>query len=58
MGVAVGQPRGPTLPRVPRVDIQRPAPDQVATLIRMAAEEEPEFAVFLPVGRRHRGPPR
>ena len=36
-----------TLPRVPRVDIQPPAPDQVATLIRMAAEEEPEFAVFL-----------
>lgn len=28
-----------TLPRVPRVDIQPPAPDQVATLIRMAASD-------------------
>jgi len=38
-----------TLPRIPRVDIHPPSPAQVAGLIRLAAEDEPELGTLLRV---------
>ena len=36
-----------TLPRIPRVDIHPPSPAEVAGLIRLATEDEPELGTFL-----------